>query len=251
MRTNHVSLRITVVQSEDRSAECLAAFMAKTRDFCERYGLTYHRSDVSMRVPPYWRKVFLIDRLMARQDRETDWFLWLDSDAWPRDARALHALLRNHHDKAFVASPDPPTWNAPFNAGAFFVRNDARGRDLVAAWKRLYNSDRWSSERNNSTGKKTKWTTPDDWAGPEYEQGSFWKHMLYNPRWASSIAMCPWYVLCETNWKRPHRRAVVVHLAAEHKNVFCETAPGIDVRVRKMVHLRDAPGGCDRCRREP
>lgn len=219
-------MKALVIQADDRRRtadhRALHAFMDKTRRVCEldRDFLCYRRATASefADVPPYWRKVFLIGQAMTTVDNgqvdAVDWILWIDSDAWIHDAKALRRLLRRHHDDVrttMIIGPDPPMWPSPFNAGVFAVRNDRHGLRLIREWMRLYDPSTWTLDRGG------KWTSSGPWAGETYEQGAFWKRLMPDPRWSSRIASVPSHVLCETDWQKPRRGTVAIHLAGHFK----------------------------------
>lgn len=206
--------KILVIQSDDRKLEILTTFMKKNIDFCKKYELAYRNEcDVMRHIPPYWRKVVLIEQAMSSQSIDVEWMIWIDSDAWLHDATMLKKVLRTHTDKIFIASSDPPVWNSPFNAGFFAVRNNTDGHRLMQAWNDLYDPSRWSFTQG-------KWHTPGDWAGRDYEQGAFNHDLLKSDEWHKHIYICPWYVFCETDWKKPHRSTAVIHLAGHYKTKY-------------------------------
>jgi hypothetical protein len=203
---------ILVVQVEDRRSALLDAMMDHNRDICRVNKLGYIKKRGDFSYPPHWRKVFEVQRLMMDPINEPmSWILWIDSDAWIHDIDRLMQLAKKHKKKTMIATRDPPIWSAPFNAGTFLIRNSDSGRQLINEWAALYNPLRWTKT------KKQGWSTPGTWAGEDYEQGAFWKHILPDPRWSPKIVMVPWYVLCETNWRGPKKTTAVVHLAGHHK----------------------------------
>lgn len=190
-------------------------FMSKTRRACSEAGCKYEdASGTYLDVCPYWRKVFIADHLLTKHENDAGvkWVVWIDSDGWLHDSCALARVLQRHSaDASMLVSPDPPIWSSPFCAAAFAVRNDDSGRALVREWKALYRPTTWHVDVRTN-----KWKTDGAWAGDNYEQGSFCRHLLHRRQ----VAIVPWYVFCETDWERPHKKAAVIHLGGHLKDNF-------------------------------
>jgi len=144
-------------------------------------------------ITPYWTKVKIVKELMREtipgtKTHRYKGILWLDTDAVIIDQKkSLDDFFTGGN--SFIACPDPPSFlqyfTGPFNAGVWAVKNDKNGREIVNEWMEKYDSKKWFLE-------KGKWKTRGTWAGVDYEQGAFSKHIL--PKYKRWIKILPWYV---------------------------------------------------------
>ncbi len=164
---------VTVIQYETRDDPSLNALMAMNKAHCVKKGYIYNRFGPLMDMPPYWIKVNLV-LMVLRGAADGDIVCWLDSDAVIVDEQTpVQELFREAgHGKFFLASKDPKPWTAAFNAGVFFVKANGVSRRLVEDWMDLYNPRRWTQLGSG------EWKCSGAWAGEDYEQGAFIKHML-------------------------------------------------------------------------
>ena len=209
--------KLIVLQIEDRPCKHLhvqCALMRRNERACAQHGIEYHfMSRPLPAIPPFWRKVFVVKHILDTRP-DVDFVMWVDSDAWLYDIENRHPLklTTRHPSASFWISPDPPVWNAPTNAGVFLVRNDVAGRDVMAAWQAQYKPRTWCKDARG------RWKTSGAWAGPTYEQGAFNANVLKDARYKPHIRVLPWYVFCETQLKKPHKRCIVIHLAGGYKH---------------------------------
>lgn len=205
--------RLSVLQIEDRSAPMTDRFIAHNASEAarQRFRHVVHRRGIDG-LPPWWWKVFGLRKLMDEHP-EADLVMWVDSDAYlsPNALQNIRKMAREKENVMWL-SPDAPAWDSAFCAGAFVVRNDARGRSLMDRWVGLFDRARWT--RDEATGK---WEAKGAWAGPDYEQGSFTQHLMPD---ASSlgIAQQDWRTFSEVNCEAPDERCVAVHLAGPYKD---------------------------------
>jgi hypothetical protein len=205
-------MRLLVLQIENRDDPMLNAFMKMNRDMCQKHGAEYMFLDSStVNAPPYWWKVFEIDRIMQNRN-DIDLIMWLDSDAflsqWKRN-NPIQLAMQYPKANVFVSPDAPPKYSATFCAGSFLIRNNETGRRLVDKWKDLYNKERW-------TNKNGHWKTEGSFGGLDYEQGSFIEHFLSQAKeWG--IIILPYYIFNETNCKSPHHDSISTHLAGHYK----------------------------------
>ena len=127
-------------------------------------------------VAPYWRKVFLVKDIL--ESNKYKGVLWLDTDAavYKMDID-LNTLLEE--GKHFYKSRDATPGNKGFCAGVWFVLNSPTGKEIMSKWAGNYNPNVW---KKNIFGR---WKTKGEWAGPNYEQGSFIKHII--PAYKASL----------------------------------------------------------------
>lgn len=140
-------------------------------------------------VPPYWAKV---KALRAHLD-DAHAVLFLDTDAVPAalgcGVRDVTGLLLGGAE--LVSAPDPNMWSGRFNAGVLLLRSTPRMRQLLDYWLSLYQPQHWTRKAGQGGGPPT-WSTWGSWAGPFYEQGSFSRHVLGDPRFAGVHRRVSW-----------------------------------------------------------
>jgi galactosyl transferase GMA12/MNN10 family len=200
---------------EDRNNNNLSSFMNENKRICLENGMHYiFLEKTSFHVPPYWGKVFELNKLMKENPRIT-YFMWLDSDAFfiNFDKKRLENFLHKYQYYSMLISKDMPPWGGVFNAGSFIVKNDERGRGIMKEWISNYNPNKW-------TYANSKWTTPSVWAGEDYEQGSFIKHILNSTKYNKYIVQLPYQFLNNNNCIDNTTDTITTHLAAEHKNNY-------------------------------
>jgi hypothetical protein len=112
---------------------------------------------------------------------------WFDTDAFiVNPAPTFDSFFHGHHVDMIIA-PDPPPWDAPMNAGVWFVKNTPMGLRILTSWLKLYSPSYWTK-----TGPGA-WKGKGMWAGDGYEQGEFGKNIL--PAFKQHIRVLPHEVL--------------------------------------------------------
>ncbi len=172
--------QVTVIQYETRDDPNLNSLMARNKAYCVKNRIEYLRFGPIQDIPTYWVKVNLV-LMVLRGAADGDIVCWLDSDAVIVDQQTPMAdLFRDAGPgKYFLGSHDPKPWPAPFNAGVFIVKANGVSRRLMEDWMDLYRPDRWMQLADGS------WKCSGRWAGEDYEQGAFCKHIL--PKYAHAI----------------------------------------------------------------
>lgn len=203
---------VCVLQIEDRHQPLQDFLLSCTAERSKTLGLQYKFFGHGMPdIPPYWWKVFRCLELLQLEDDVLDGVLWLDSDATlgRQDPREL--LLGK--GVAMWISPDAkPLYHSPFCAGTFLVRKNSEGIAIMQYWASLFNKKEW--EKDNTSGR---WTTKGEWAGENYEQGSFVTKILNKEPYRRWIRSLPSYVLNETAWWNPHPQCVCIHLPGDYR----------------------------------
>jgi hypothetical protein len=207
---------ILVLQIEDReNDEFLNNNMQLNKIICQDNNMQYKFMYKSKEdVPPYWGKVFEIDRILNNPNNSSiDYIFWLDSDAFflNFDRNKLDNFLNSYSNYSMIITKDPPPWTANFNAGSFIVKNDKYGREIVSYWKTLYNPNNWWRENNT-------WKTNSKYAGDDYEQGALATKILTNNKYSEHIKIVPYYILNNTSCTENVNETIVSHLAGNHKN---------------------------------
>ena len=205
---------ILVLQIEDRSDDnFLNENMQLNKKICSennmQYKFLYKSQD---NVPPYWGKVFEIDRIL-NDNSNVDYIFWIDSDAFFINfhKNKILNLLTKNSDYSMIITKDPPPWKMKFNAGSFIIKNDSYSREIFSYWKTLYNPNNWWIEDD-------KWKTDKPYAGNDYEQGTFTTHILTNNQYSSHIKTVPYYILNNTSCTENTNETIVTHLAGNYKN---------------------------------
>uniref|UniRef100_A0A6C0EEF1 Nucleotide-diphospho-sugar transferase domain-containing protein n=1 Tax=viral metagenome TaxID=1070528 RepID=A0A6C0EEF1_9ZZZZ len=207
---------ILVLQIEDRSDNnFLNENMQLNNEICNenniQYKFLYKSQD---NVPPYWGKVFEIDRIISdKSNSNIDYVFWIDSDAFflHFHKNRLIDFLNKYSNYSMIITKDPPPWNMNFNAGVFIVKNDSYSREIFSYWKSLYNPNNWRMEGN-------KWKTDKPYAGDDYEQGAFVTNILSNNQYSAYIKTVPYYILNNNSCTENTNETIVTHLAGRIKD---------------------------------
>jgi hypothetical protein len=179
----------------------------RNRRYCEKYGYDHIFISQEYDLPPYWRKVKVVQDTLPKYEG----VLWLDTDATVYNMdKSLDSFRKV--GKSFYCSPDGPLWNAEMNAGAWLVINDETGRGVMNKWFSSYSPDDWVREN------PTKWTSKGDWADSTYEQGAFIK--LVMPVYGPTLEIHPWQTFQSF---KPSPEAFTFHFAGELKDEYLPT----------------------------
>jgi len=208
-------LSLLILQLENRQIDPLQTFLQYNKKTTERSNVKYvFIQDSKFHVPPYWQKVFELDNCMT-DNPNIQYFMWLDSDAFLVNFTETKMLqfLEKYQYYSVIITRDMPPWDYnEFNAGVFIVKNDDMGRRIMKDWKSKYNPKNW-------TYTNSKWTTSSQWAGVDYEQGSFVEYILTNPKYANHIIQLPYYVLNNNDCDSDNiDETIAVHLAGKFKS---------------------------------
>ena len=221
---------VVVFQYEDRKAEQVPYMRALTfinRQWARSQGYEYrlYAKPFDAAVPPWWQKVFYARHLHD----EFQVVVHLDSDACWLDAdKSVDVLGRK---AGFYCGIGSGFWVArEMNAGVWVSRGSA-GKAIVAQWCDLWDgvSSEWTCAfRRNAV---MKWTTAGRWAGENYEQGAFSKHLL-DKCWTVPRSVLNSYTVGQQTsclakhfyWK--HKRNVVGHLRRFHAGVLNKLVKG-------------------------
>lgn len=206
-------MKILVLQIEDRYDARIIELMKFNQRICNKNDFLEYKFQLkcSVDVPPYWAKVFEIAILLQKR-KDIDYIIWLDSDAMLVNPSTLQNLLLENPNVSFFGSPDQPDWTSPFNAGVFVVKNNEHGKNIMEEWCKGFYQSNWKKEFNT-------WFCPCLWAGSDYEQGSFVKYIMTNPKLEPHISIQNFKVFQETNCNSISPETISVHLAGNLKNL--------------------------------
>jgi hypothetical protein len=217
---------------EDRTDDNLQAFMDENRHICLLHNMDYlFLEKSSFHVPPYWGKIFELQKIM-NEHPDVDYIMWLDSDAFfiNYDDEKFQRFLQAYEPYSMIFTTDmPPIQNDAFNAGSFLIKNDENGRNLVKKWTSHYRPDKWQY-------KNEKWATESIWAGEDYEQGAFVKHIIPNPEFNKNIIQLSYKYLNNHNCEDNLDEVITTHLAGERKTD--------NPRVQKCLQLFKTKKNC-------
>lgn len=207
---------ILVLQIEDRSDNnFLNENMQLNKKICQennmQYKFLYKSQD---NVPPYWGKVFEIDRIISdKNNSNVDYVFWIDSDAFflHFNKNKLVDFLNKYSEYSMIITTDHPPWKLKFNAGVFIVKNDSNSREIISYWKSLYNPNNWWIEDN-------KWKTDKPYSGDDYEQGAFITNILTNNKYSAHIKTVSYYILNNNTCTENTNETIVTHLAGRSKD---------------------------------
>lgn len=199
-------MKLLVLQIENRNDPMLDRFLQHNQDLSKKHGFEHvwikHEYDASL--PPWWWKVFCMRKLMSERP-DVDLMMWLDSDAFlcQYEKRNPQHLAAEQPDVNMWVSPDAFPDPSEFNAGSYIVRNNAVGHQILDEWVSLYDATRWTKSNG-------RWKSQGPWAGLDYEQGSFAKHLL--PKASYRIQQLPSYVLNHPSCRKLSDSTISVHL---------------------------------------
>lgn len=180
-------MTIALVQFDNRPLATLGALthlLKRNHDYAARHGYDHYFVDEAyFDLPVYWQKPMLCRRALEAGHEAV---LWLDTDA------VIHDLDRRIEDlfegsEVMVGAGDNPFWDAPFNAGVFAARG-AAGAGLMARWSELFAGTAWRRT-------ETAWICEEAWAGPDFEQGAFNRHLLEPLTASGELRLAPWRTL--------------------------------------------------------
>lgn len=161
-------MKTCLVQYDDRHTVLFEELMKYNRTYAARHSYEYIRPTQTYDIPPYWIKVRIIQQLLQERP-DLEYIMWLDSDAVVHDrAKPIESLFETGGPD-FLISYCP--WNKNhtdhvLNVGVFVIRVTPQTKRLVNDWFACYKKERW-------THTKGEWKTDGEWAGDDYEQGSF------------------------------------------------------------------------------
>ncbi len=228
---------VTIVQYHNNPSNDLLELVDLTRRWSNLHGYRhiFRTAPVhgQQEISPYWEKVRMINEMLPHSRA----VMWVDADAAPWDATFdIDDLLAQYPDKSMICAPDPPQWDKPFMAAVFVVRNDEVGREMMRYWMSLYDEDKWV---RNMDGK---WTCQGEWAGPDYEQGSFTDNILYSDKYKNRIQIIPFDVLHPANLKQITKNSKFIHFGGDENKVTIHDAlPVLQERMASMSDLFSSP----------
>ena len=189
---SNVQLQILVLQCENRNDDFLNILMNENKQICKVNNIKYlYIKECNNNKPYYWDKIFEIQKIMNTMNN-IEYIYWLDSDVvlLNFNKSKLINLLNTYNTFTMLITPDQPKWNSVFNAGAFIIKNNDKGKEIVNEWATYYNPNVWTYNSGNKT-----WTTNSVWAGVDYEKGSFIKNILNNEKYKDHIKTISYKIL--------------------------------------------------------
>jgi hypothetical protein len=177
------SPKYIVLQYDDRTIKTIyKPLIERNKKYCKMNGYqhTFVKSGYD-HLPPYWRKVQLtIDTL--KNNPSCKGVMWLDTDAAIADYKKTIEGYMKPEKSMYIARQS----NEPFNSGVWFVRNDAKGLEIMNSWLESYKETEWVKNSGS-------WQTSGPFGGVNYEQGSFIQRVY--PRYISETEYYEWPVL--------------------------------------------------------
>lgn len=207
--------KILVLQIENRNDEFLNLLINENKNICNNNNIEYiFKLTGNNNVPPYWDKVFEIKKIMDSRN-DIEYIYWLDSDAFliNFDINKINSFLHTNDKYSILIAEDMPPWTSKFNAGAFIIKNNVKGKEIINEWLSYYNSKNWNYDAENN-----KWKTDSEWAGKDYEQGSFVINILNNAKYVNDIKKYSYEILNNNSCTDNIENTISVHLADYKKN---------------------------------
>lgn len=207
--------RVLVLQNDDREDGYIKPLRALNQFWAKRQGYNYRflKSGGYSRMPPWWRKVFLV-RDACRKGHTV---IYLDSDAvWHDPDAPLEMVATRHGTEKLQAGiyigKGVGFWK-PVDANAgVFIAHGRRGKELMEAWCALYTNEvaqKWTASMSSN---RMHWQWSGAWAGETFEQGAFVKHLLNRP----GVHAVPWGILNSHSIGQV-TRCLVKHFYGPHK----------------------------------
>lgn len=225
---------VTLLQIEDRQSPFFRGVKERNSTYCSLHpGISHvYMSEGKDNVPCYWSKVFETARIL-NQTKEEHAIMWMDSDAFVKDMHCDIRSIMAHwiymhktntgYEPGMIISKNLPPWDFPFNAGVFIVLNNDAGHLLINEWMKLYNAQVWDKKNYPTDTERPcggwQCTANEDcnWAGMNYEEGSFINGILSRHDLAKLVVSLPYHVLQEPDWENPTAGCFSFHLAGHHK----------------------------------
>jgi len=181
-------MNLLVIQYENRNIHFINELLKINKKYCLKHNIDYIFSNANLMYPPYWQKVYEI--LDAMQTHNNKYILWLDSDATIGTIKDMNIFIddlfeNDAHD--MVISNDMFPYRNPFNAGVWVIRNNEISKQIITDWLSQYDQNRWEKIETN------KFICDGQWAGIDYEQGSFTCNIL--PKYRNHIRIVNWRLL--------------------------------------------------------
>ena len=197
-------MKVAIVQYDSRNDQDLGAMgdlIKINADYAKKHGYEHiFGQDAYLNYPPYWAKIFFI---LDTIKKGFDIVLWLDSDAVVHDFdRTIESFFEG--DELFVYSSDCGVWPEFFNAGIFFVKQDAK--HIIEHWVSLYDETMWVKEPEywrHCVGR---------WAGEAFEQGTFTDNLV--PKYTKELKKIDWKIIQSPY---PIDESFIVHFAGRFR----------------------------------
>jgi hypothetical protein len=154
--------KIAITTSEDRDYDYIAMHDKNFQEYCNKHGYDYVRmhNEVinNQRVPVYWYKIQLVDKLL--NSGKYCYVMWADSDSLVMNPEfKIEDIVSSGKDIYIGTDYGFPT----YNAGLFIIKNSETGRKFVKELLlKLNDKSCFSEDYTKIVGA---------WAGPCYEQG--------------------------------------------------------------------------------
>jgi GR25 family glycosyltransferase involved in LPS biosynthesis len=204
-----------VVQYDNRPVpEQYKPLIEINKEYCKKHGYEYIFKTDEYDLPPYWVKVKLCLDLLNSDKYKG--ILWLDTDA------SVYNCKKSLDDftSDFTISKDPWGNNEALNAGVWIVKNTSSAKTLMADWFNQYKKEKWVKTNGSWSIDTQLHESEREWAGINYEQGSFSKIIL--PKYTSQISVNPSSLLSHWN---PIRGSFIGH--------FYKILPGFEKKDTK------------------
>ena len=168
--------------------------------YCSLYGYDYILNTKEYNLPPYWIKVKLVMDLLNTNRYKG--ILWLDTDAVIDNfAISLESIcVKNksmYYSYELIEEDTRNIYSHLFNAGVWFILNDATGKQIMNDWYKLYNPNKWRNIKNKWLWADKKKNRRNGWAGIDFEQGSFNKAII--PKYKNNCYQYYWNFFQSTN----------------------------------------------------
>lgn len=202
-----MSSRVLILQYDNRTPFPFPDLQNRNINYAKYHNYTYICETQKASISPYWMKVEITLRYL--KEGQFDYILWMDSDACVYDfCIPVESFFDN--TKEFVLSSDHPIWPMPFNPGVYIVKRSNNTIKLFEMWMSLYPRHRWSEVEEG------EWDCAEcEWAGSQYEQGSFIDSLLNDSTFTSIFQREHPDVLQKT--LPPRKETFIMHFAAYFK----------------------------------
>ena len=180
-----------LLQYDDRSPRWAQKLIDRNKRAASQINFDHiylNESEFDAAIPPYWRKVFLVEKYFKTNIYSC--IVWIDSDAVLVNESEFLECITSEFSVAFSSKPcllrrewwPLRTWAAPFCAGVFIVKNTAVSLEILEEWKSGFNPLLWKQDPITK-----KWSGVGVYGGPSYEQGCFELLIFRSPKFRKHL----------------------------------------------------------------
>ena len=190
-------MKLLLFQYDDRifnHGDVRQKLMKHNEDICKKNNIIYKFSNVSKHdISCYWIKVFDTYDVLV-ENPNIDYIIFLDTDACiisPDVTNLIDIITKSNIAGCSMIINDAPISDNYFNAGAFIVKNNEIGINILKKWKSFYNIEKWFKKNGKFVTNKNKGCRENKKLGTisdlAYEEVPFRNYILLNEEFSNHI----------------------------------------------------------------